>query len=105
MHDLAARLGTRRIVGGKRSEIAAPHLLVQLGELARNRGLAGAEARREIGERRGKSRPALEQHQRCRDAGKLADACAPCCFLCGQESLEEEPVGRQSRDRQRHQRR
>src|SRR6516164_6434167 len=47
-HDLAARLGSGRIVGRKRRQIAATYLLVQLGELAADRGRARPEPLREI---------------------------------------------------------
>ena len=50
-------------------------------------------------------RAALEQHQRRRDARELGDARAPLALLRRQEAFEEEPVGRQARDRQRRQRR
>ena len=106
-HDdhLAARFRAARVVGGERGEIAAPDFLVQLGELARDRGFARPEPGREIGERLGKARPAFEQHEGGGDARQLGNPRAPCGFLGGQEALEEEPVGRQSRHGQRHQRR
>ena len=50
-HDdhLAARFRAARVVGGERAEIAAPDFLVQLGELARDRGFARPKPGREIG--------------------------------------------------------
>ena len=93
------------VVVRQRLEIAAPHLLVQLGELAADRGLARAEPGREVGERRGKPRPGLEQHQRRRNAASSAMRVRRAAVLRRQEAVEEEAVGRQAGDGERRQQR
>src|SRR5262245_49502445 len=59
-HDLAARLVRLRGLARERAEIAAPDLLIELGELAADRGLARTKLRGKIGERRRDTRPGLE---------------------------------------------
>ena len=103
--DLAARLGACRIVGRERRQVAAPHFLVQLCQFAAHGGFARAEPDAEIGECRGETRAALEQHQRRRHAGELGDARAARTLLWRQEAFEEEPVGRKPGDAERHQHR
>src|SRR5262249_39934053 len=90
--DLAPRLVGLRSLARERAEIAAPDLLVELGELAADRGLARTKLRGEVGERRRDARPALEQNERCRNALELVNARAPRAFLRRQKSLEQEPV-------------
>src|SRR5262249_4599947 len=87
-HDLAARLVRLRSLARERAEIAAPDLLVELGELAAERGLARTKLRGEIGERRRDAWPGLEQNERCRNALELVDARAPRFCLRRQKSLE-----------------
>ena len=101
-HDLAARFGRRRGLARQGRQVAAPHLLVELGELAADRGLARPQPFGEVGERRREPRAGLEQDERGRNAVELGDAGAPRRLLRRQESFEEEPVGRQ---RAHHQRR
>ena len=89
-HDLAARLGAFRVVArqaarGRRA--ALPRAAWSARGRSRRRA---AQACGEIGERRGKARPALEQHQRCRNARKLGDALLPRGLLGRQEAFEEE---------------
>src|SRR6516165_5203963 len=60
-HDLAARLVCLRSLARERAEVAAPDFFVELGELAADRGLARTKLRGEVGERRRKARPTLEQ--------------------------------------------
>src|SRR5262249_31070588 len=98
--DLAARLVRLRSLARERAEIAAPDLLIELGELAADRGLARTKLRGEIGERRRDARPGLEQNERCRNALELVDARAPRFFLRRQKSLEPEPVGGKPAERE-----
>src|SRR5215471_14777870 len=72
--DLAARLLRLRSLARERAEIAAPDLLVELGELAADCGLARTELRGEVGERCRDARPALEQNERRGNALELVDA-------------------------------
>src|SRR5262245_6733471 len=90
-HDLAARLVRLRGLARERAEIAAPNLLVELGELAADRGLARTKLRGEVGERGRDARSGLEQNERRRNALELVDARAPRFFLRRQKSLEQEP--------------
>ena len=85
----------------KGGEVAAPHLLVQLGKLAAERCFARAEAGGKFGERTSKAWPALEQDERCGNTLELGDARAPLPFPRRQESFEEKPIGRQSADAER----
>src|SRR5262245_3769622 len=100
-HDLAARLVRLRSLARERAEIAAPNLLIELGELAADRGLARTKLRGKIGERRRDTRPGLEQNERCRNALELVDARAPRFFLRRQKSLEQESVGGKPAERKR----
>src|SRR5438128_3781293 len=59
-HDLATRLVRLRSLARERVEIAAPNLLVELGELAADCGLARTKVRGKVGERRRDARPGLE---------------------------------------------
>src|SRR5262245_5736335 len=99
-HDLATRLVRLRSLARERAEIAAPHLLVEFGELAAERGLARTKLRGKVGERRRDARPGLEQNERCRNALELVDARAPRFFLRRQKSLEPEPVGGKPAERE-----
>src|SRR5215467_3273212 len=72
--DLAPRLVGLRSLARERTEIAAPDLLVELGELAADCGLARTKLRGEVGERRRDARPALEQNERRGNALELVDA-------------------------------
>ena len=94
--------GAAAVSRARVGSVAAPHLLVELGELAADRGLARPQPLGEVGERRRQPRAGLEQHERGRNAVELGNARAPRRLLRGQKSLEEEPVGRQ---RAHHQRR
>ncbi len=89
------------VIVGERREIAAAHLLVQLGEFAADRSLARSQAGGEVVERGCEARPGLEQHQRHRQAAEFGDAGAPLPFFPRQEAFEEKAVGRQPRDRER----
>ena len=102
------RLALQRLsveIGGEPIEGRAPHLLVQLGQLARQCGRTRTEHGGEIGKRFGDARGRLEEHERRRHCGKLGDARAPAGALRRQEPGEQERVGRQPGDRQRGQRR
>src|SRR5262245_33790639 len=90
-HDLAARLVGLRGLARERVEIATPDLLVELGELAADRGLARTKLRGEVGERGRDARPGLEQNERRRNAFELVDARAPRFFLRRPKSLQSEP--------------
>src|SRR6516162_5283574 len=92
-HDLAARLLRLRRLARERAEVAALNLLVELGELAADGGLARSQLRGKIGERRRNARAGLEQDEGCGNALELVDARAPRSVLRRQESLEQEPVG------------
>jgi hypothetical protein len=85
----------------ERREIAAAHLLVQLGQLAADGGLPRTKPCGQIGERGGEARTRFEQHQCCRNARKLGDAGAPLPLLRRQEPFEEKAVRRQPCDRKR----
>src|SRR5262249_32569917 len=87
-HHLAAWLARLRRLPRKRREIAAPHLFVQLGELAAERGLARTEAGGEVGEGPHDACAGLEQDERCRDALELGDAGAACCFPLPARTLQ-----------------
>src|SRR5271166_506922 len=92
-HDLAARISLSGIVTGEACELSAPHLLVQLGQLAANRGLARSKTGRQVGERRLDARSGLEQDEGCRNRFERGNACAPRSLLCRQETVEQETVG------------
>src|SRR5260221_5415847 len=62
-HDLAPRLLRLRRRAREHAEFAAPDFLVELGELAADRGLARTKLRRKIGERRGNTRARLAQYE------------------------------------------
>src|SRR5215831_15324506 len=89
-HDLAPRLLRLHRRAREHAEFAAPDLLVELGELAADRGLAWTKLGRKIGERRGDTRAGLEQNERSWNALELVDARAPRAFLRWQKSLEQE---------------
>src|SRR6266404_5268443 len=89
-HDLAPRLLRLRRRAREHAELAAPDFLVELGELAADRGLARTKLRGKIGERRGNTRAGLEQNERSWNAFELVDARAPRAFFRRQESLEQE---------------
>ena len=92
--DLAARLRCRGVVAGERREIAAAHLLVQLGELAADRSLARSQAGGEVGERGREARPGLEQHQRHRHAASSAMRARRCPSFPGRKpSKKKRSVG------------
>ena len=103
--DLAARLGAGRVVARERGKIAAPHFLVQLGQLAADRGLARAEAGREIGERAARRGPLSNSTSVAGMRASSAMRVRRAACLRRQEAFEEEPVGRQAGDRQRRQHR
>ena len=90
-----------RVGLGQRFQIAAQNLLVQLGELAADRGFAlGAKPGGEIGKRGGKARPGLEQNERRRNAREFGDAGAARGFFRRQKAGEQKLIGRQTRDGQ-----
>src|SRR5262245_11584482 len=99
-HDLATRLLRLRSLAREGAEIAAPNLLVELGELTAERGLARTKLRGKVGERRRDARSGLEQNKRCRDAFELVDARAPRSFFHRQKSLEQKPVGGKPAERE-----
>ena len=103
-HELAA--GFQR-VGGLRQfrDRCALDLLMQLCQFAADRGVAPAHDVGEIGERVLHAVAGFEHHQRRVDPGKLGQPRPPRAFLGRQKSLEEKPVGRQRRDRERRQHR
>ncbi len=104
-HELAAGLRVARIVCGKLVEIAASHLLVQLGELPTQGGRARAELRRKISEAGRNTASALVQHQRGWQPLQLSDARATLQGLGGQEPFKPEMIGRQAAARERCERR
>src|SRR5262249_33561592 len=100
-HHLAARLARLRRLPREGREIAATHLFVKLGELAADGGLARTKPGGKVGKGRRDTCAGLEQDERCRDALELANARAPCCFLCRQKTFEEETVAGQPAQRER----
>ncbi len=84
---------------------AAPHLLVQLGELARHRGLPLAEHGRHVGEAFSQPGRRLEEHQRSRHTLKLGKPRPARALLGRQESREQERIGRQPGAAKRRQQR
>src|SRR6516165_5976392 len=104
-YDLAPRLLRLRSLARERVEVAALNFLVELGELAADRGLAWAKLRGKIGERRRNARAGLEKDERRGNALELVDVLAPRAFLRRQESLEQEPVGGKAAERKRCQHR
>ena len=76
-----AALRSRVVRPGR--EIAAADLLVELGELAADGGLAVRRARPRDRRASGDARPGLEQHQRGRNEPDLGDAGAPLAFAGG----------------------
>ncbi len=94
-HDLAAPLAVGGILRQRR-QVAAPDFLVQLGELAADRGLPRAEPAGEVGQRCSEPWAGLEQNQRRRNPGQLGNAGAPGALLGRQEAGEEKLIGRQT---------
>jgi hypothetical protein len=83
---------------GQRS---AQDLLVQLGQLAGERGGTRSEGGGQVVELVGGPVRAEVAHERAGLPGQRGDALAPLCGPARQEALEHEPVGRQARQHQR----
>src|SRR5579862_8188297 len=92
-HELAAGLGAARVNAREFVKRVASYLFVQFGQFAAERGGAAAEPAGKIGKGLRDARPALEQHQGCRDRGKQSDALLPRRLLRRQEAFKEEAVG------------
>src|SRR5690606_32519398 len=99
--DLSAELLVRR-APGQLGERAAQHLLVGLGELARDGGRAvGAQRVRHRLERGRDAVRCLEEHHGARLGGHGGQRPCAVAGLAGQEALESEPVGRQAGEGER----
>ena len=102
---LAARLA-QLDVADRLLERAAPHLLVELGELAGDGDLAQRAARTEQLRERGVHPPGrLVEHDRARLGHECGDALTSLGAAPREEALEHEPVGREAREHQRHEHR
>src|SRR5262249_33501387 len=97
--------GVAGIVCGKLVEMAAPHFLVQLGELAAQGGGTWAEFRCKISKAGGDTASALVQHQRGWQSLQPGDAGTTLQRLGGEEGFGGEVVGRQAAGRERRNRR
>ena len=76
---------------------------MQFCQFAADRGVAPAHDVGEIGKRVLHAIAGFEHHQRRVDPGELGEPRAARMLPGGQKALEEEPVGRQRRDRKRRQ--
>ncbi len=88
------------------AERAAPHLLVELGELANHHDATlVAERGGEVADRRGDAMRSLVQHDRARLRGEHGEPGGASRSLAGQEPLEHEAPGRHAAHDQRSDRR
>ncbi len=79
---------------------------MELRQLAAHGGAAlRSEGCGEVVERRGEALGRLEEDERARLGGKGCERLPPLPLLARHEALEREPVGRQARDRERHEHR
>ena len=103
-HDLARWLTLGRPGGGV-GQRAAPHLLVQLGQLAGDRHPAvGTAGGGEVGQRAGDPVRRLVQHRGAGLGRHRGQALGARRALAGQEPLEHEPARRQAADHEAGQR-
>ena len=84
-----------------RAQRRAARFLVELGQLARDGGRTVAQDVGHVRERGGEPRAGLVEDERRRNARELGELSAAAGLLGGQEASEQEPVGRQSRGRER----
>ena len=99
-NEFAARFQRIR-VARQFSDRRALDLFVQFCEFAADRGVAGAHDGREIGEGVLHAVAGFEHDQGGIDLREFSQPGAARAFFRRQKSLEEKPVGRQRRNRQR----
>ena len=103
--DLAPGRPAGGIFGGELVQGAAPHLLVELGQFARDRRGARPKLERKVGERFGEAPRRLVEDERAGHGGERVDPLAAGRRSGREESLEIEAVGRQAGDAKRGERR